>query len=88
MPRGVTGKTKIIASPSCIAIGLATVMKPIHDAAGISRIVVTTFQSVSGRKKGIDELAGQTVGLLNFQRLKNSSAPDSVQLYSPCRSMS
>jgi aspartate-semialdehyde dehydrogenase len=43
-------------------------LKPLHDAARIKRVVITTFQSVSGTgKEAIDELAGQTVALLNFR---------------------
>lgn len=58
----------IIANPNCSTIGMVMALKPIHDAATIKRIVVTTFQSVSGTgKEAIDELAGQTVALLNFR---------------------
>ena len=69
----------IIATPDCSAIALAVALNPIHDAARIKRIVVTTFQSVSGTgKKAIDELAGQTVALLNFQDIKTSVYPHQI----------
>lgn len=66
----------IIANPNCSTIALATVLKPIHDAVKIKRVVVTTFQSVSGTgKKGIDELAQQTVALLNFKDVEAKVYP-------------
>ena len=47
----------IIANPNCSTIQMVVVLKPIHDAAKIKRVVVTTFQSVSGTgKKAMDEL--------------------------------
>lgn len=60
--------TGIIASPASSTIAMVMALKPIHDAAKIRRVVVTTFLSVSGTgKKAIDELAQQTVALLNFR---------------------
>jgi aspartate-semialdehyde dehydrogenase len=56
----------IIANPNCSTIQMLVALKPIHDAVGIARINVSTYQSVSGAgKPGIDELAGQTAKLLN-----------------------
>ncbi len=56
----------IIANPNCSTIQMLVALKPIHDAFGIERINVCTYQSVSGAgKSGIDELAGQTAKLLN-----------------------
>ncbi|MDC0611022.1 aspartate-semialdehyde dehydrogenase [Vibrio sp.] len=56
----------IIANPNCSTIQMLVALKPVYDAAGIDRINVTTYQSVSGAgKAGIDELAGQTAKLLN-----------------------
>ncbi|MFZ5906637.1 MAG: aspartate-semialdehyde dehydrogenase [Nitrospirota bacterium] len=58
----------IIANPNCSTIQMVVVLKPIHDAARIKRVVVTTFQSVSGTgQKAIDELMQQTKDLLNFR---------------------
>lgn len=57
----------IIANPNCSTIQMVVALKPIHDAARIKRVVVTTFQSVSGTgKKAIDELLKQTTDILNF----------------------
>jgi aspartate-semialdehyde dehydrogenase len=56
----------IIANPNCSTIQMLVALKPIHDKVGIARINVATYQSVSGTgKEAIDELASQTVALLN-----------------------
>lgn len=57
----------IIANPNCSTIQMVVALKPIHDAAGIRRIVVSTYQAVSGTgKKAIDELFNQTRAMINF----------------------
>ena len=56
-------KKNIIATPNCTTIPLAMCLKPLDDNFKIKRVVVTTFQSVSGSgKKGMDELYNQTKG--------------------------
>ena len=63
----------IIANPNCSTIQMLVALKPIHDAVGIERINVSTYQSVSGAgKAGIDELAGQTAKLLNGMPAENN----------------
>ncbi|HAD99978.1 MAG TPA: aspartate-semialdehyde dehydrogenase, partial [Rhodospirillaceae bacterium] len=58
------GKKNIIANPNCSTIQLVVALKPIHDLAGIKRVVVSTYQSVSGSgKAGMDELFNQTRGV-------------------------
>ena len=59
----ISGFTKrnIIANPNCSTAQLVVALKPLHDAATIKRIVVSTYQSVSGAgKEGMDELFTQT----------------------------
>ena len=59
----VTGYTKknIIANPNCSTAQLVVALKPLHDAAKIKRVVVATYQSVSGAgKDAMDELFNQT----------------------------
>jgi len=57
-----------IANPNCSTIQMVVALKPIHDAARIKRIVVSTYQSVSGTgKKAMDELIDQTRALLSFK---------------------
>ncbi len=66
----------IIANPNCSTIQMVVVLKPIHDAAKIKRVVVTTFQSVSGTgQKAMDELLQQTTALLNFKEIKCNIYP-------------
>src|SRR5690606_25934100 len=62
-PDAITGYTKrnIIANPNCSTAQLVVALKPLHDAATIKRVVVSTYQSVSGAgKEGMDELFEQT----------------------------
>lgn len=75
----VEGHSGIIANPNCSTIAMVLVLKPIHDKAKIKRVVVTTFQSVSGTgKKGMDELAQQTVALLNFKDVETKVYPHQI----------
>jgi aspartate-semialdehyde dehydrogenase len=54
-------KKNIIANPNCSTAQLVVALKPLHDAAKITRVVVSTYQSVSGAgKAGMDELWDQT----------------------------
>ena len=56
----------IIANPNCSTIQMLVALKPIHDAVGITRINVCTYQAVSGAgKRAVEELASQTARLLN-----------------------
>ncbi len=60
--RGFT-KKNIIANPNCSTAQMVVALKPLHDAAGIKRVVVSTYQSVSGAgKDAMDELWNQTKG--------------------------
>jgi len=69
----------IIANPNCSTIQMVVVLKPIHDAAKIKRVVVTTFQSVSGTgQKAIDELLRQTTDLLNFKDVQCNVYPHQI----------
>lgn len=57
-------KKRIIANPNCSTAQLVVALKPIHDAVGIKRVVVATYQSVSGKgKDAMDELWNQTRGV-------------------------
>jgi aspartate-semialdehyde dehydrogenase len=58
----------IIANPNCSTIQMLVALKPIHDAVGIARINVATYQAVSGTgKEAIDELNNQTRALIDGQ---------------------
>lgn len=59
-------KRKIIANPNCSTAQMVVALKPLHDRARIKRVVVSTYQSVSGAgKEGIDELWDQTKSMYN-----------------------
>lgn len=65
-PDDIAGYKKkgIIANPNCSTAQLVVALKPLHDAAGIKRVVVSTYQSVSGAgKDAMDELWHQTKGV-------------------------
>ncbi|NNG11798.1 MAG: aspartate-semialdehyde dehydrogenase, partial [Halobacteria archaeon] len=69
----------IIANPNCSTIQMLVALKPLHDAAGIERINVCTYQAVSGTgKEAIEELAGQTARLLNGQDVKAEVYPKQI----------
>ena len=73
-----TGRN-IIANPNCSTIQMVVALQPIHAAAGIERINVATYQSVSGTgKEGIEELAGQTAALLNGQPTDSAVYPKQI----------
>ena len=65
-PEAVEGyaKKNIIANPNCSTAQMVVALKPLHDRAKIKRVVVSTYQSVSGAgKAGMDELWDQTKGM-------------------------
>jgi aspartate-semialdehyde dehydrogenase len=63
----------IIANPNCSTMQMLVALAPIHRAAGITRINVATYQSVSGAgRSGMEELARQTAALLSFQEIAPS----------------
>ena len=68
-PHAIAGYTKkgIIANPNCSTIQMVLPLNPIHKKYEIKRIVVSTYQAVSGTgKKAIDELFEQTRAMINF----------------------
>jgi aspartate-semialdehyde dehydrogenase len=75
-PHDLKDHKGIIANPNCSTIQMVVVLKPIHDAAKIKRVVVTTLQAVSGTgQKAMDELLQQTTDLLNFKEVKSNVYP-------------
>jgi len=65
-PDAIAGYTKrnIIANPNCSTIQMLVALKPLHDIVPIKRVVVSTYQSVSGGgKSAMDELFNQTKGI-------------------------
>ncbi len=71
--------TNIIANPNCSTIQMLVALKPLHDAFGISRINVCTYQAVSGTgKEAIEELSTQTARLLNGLPVEPSVYPKQI----------
>jgi aspartate-semialdehyde dehydrogenase len=69
----------IIANPNCSTIQMVVALNPIHRRYGIRRIVVSTYQSVSGTgKKAIDELFNQTRAVINFLPVERSVYPHRI----------
>lgn len=69
----------IIANPNCSTIQMVVVLKPIHDRVRIKRIVVSTYQSVSGTgKEAIDELLSQSRALLDGNASEHHVYPHQI----------
>lgn len=67
-PQALAEHNGIIANPNCSTIQMIVALKPIYDAVGIRRIVVSTYQAVSGTgQKGIEELERQTRDVFNLR---------------------
>jgi aspartate-semialdehyde dehydrogenase len=76
--RGFT-KKNIIANPNCSTAQLVVALKPLHDAATIRRVVVSTYQSVSGAgKEGMDELDRQTKSIYSLQEMEQKKFPKRI----------
>jgi aspartate-semialdehyde dehydrogenase len=69
----------IIANPNCSTIQMLVALKPLHDAATITRVNVATYQAVSGGgKSAMEELADQTAKLLSGQPIENRITPKQI----------
>ncbi|HZH09217.1 MAG TPA: aspartate-semialdehyde dehydrogenase [Microvirga sp.] len=72
-------KKGIIANPNCSTAQLVVALKPLHDRATIKRVVVATYQSVSGAgKEGMDELDRQTKALYSLQDVQEKKFPKRI----------
>jgi len=80
-PQDIAGYKRhgIIANPNCSTIQMLVALKPLHDAVGIERINVCTYQAVSGTgKEAIEELATQTAELLNGREARAQVYPRQI----------
>jgi aspartate-semialdehyde dehydrogenase len=69
----------IIANPNCSTIQMVVALKPIHDAARIKRVVVSTYQSVSGAgRKAMEELSQQVAALFNGKEIEKAKFPHQI----------
>ncbi len=78
-PEVIPENKGIIANPNCSTIQMVVALKPIYDNFGIKRIVVSTYQAVSGTgKKAIDELTGQVKDFAAGKELKSEVYPTQI----------
>ncbi len=78
-PQALKNLKKIIANPNCSTIQMVVALKPLQDAAGIKRIVVTTFQSVSGTgMRAILELQAQIEAYVKKEEMPRSVYPHQI----------
>jgi aspartate-semialdehyde dehydrogenase len=69
----------IVANPNCSTIQMVVALKPLHDAARIKRVVVSTYQSVSGAgRMAMEELSQQVSALFNGRELKKEKFPHQI----------
>jgi aspartate-semialdehyde dehydrogenase len=73
-PEALDGHNGIVANPNCSTMQMVVVLKPILDAAGIERIVVSTYQSVSGTgQRAVEELHDQVGAVLEAEEVPQPS---------------
>jgi aspartate-semialdehyde dehydrogenase len=74
-PEALSGHRGIIANPNCSTMQMVVALKPLHDAAGIERLVISTYQAVSGTgKQAVDELLDQSHALLHEREIEPPGA--------------
>jgi aspartate-semialdehyde dehydrogenase len=72
-------KKGIIANPNCSTAQLVVALKPLHDRAKIKRVVVATYQSVSGAgKDAMDELFSQTKSVFSLEEMESKKFPKRI----------
>src|SRR5580700_8321228 len=74
-PQAMDAHHGIIANPNCSTMQMVVALKPLHDAAGIERLVISTYQAVSGTgKRAVDELLEQSHALLHERAIEPPGA--------------
>src|SRR5438093_9433826 len=72
-------KKNIIANPNCSTAQLVVALKPLHDKATIKRVVIATYQSVSGAgKDAMDELFSQTKSVFSLEEMESKKFPKRI----------
>jgi len=78
-PQDVMEHKGIIANPNCSTIQMVVALKPLHDLARLTRVIVSTYQAVSGAgQEAMDELAEQTRAYLNHQETEPRVFPHPI----------
>ena len=74
-PEALASHHGIVANPNCSTMQMVVALKPLYDEAGIERLVVNTYQAVSGSgKRAVDELLDQSHALLHEREIEPPSA--------------
>jgi aspartate-semialdehyde dehydrogenase len=74
-PQALDAHRGIIANPNCSTMQMVVALKPLHDEAGIERLVISTYQAVSGTgKRAVDELLDQSHALLHERDIEAPAA--------------
>ena len=69
-PDALADHRGIVANPNCSTMQMVVALKPLHDAAGIERLVISTYQAVSGTgRRAVDELLDQSHALLHEREI-------------------
>lgn len=75
-PQAASNHKGLIANPNCSTIQMVVALQPLHREAGLKRVVVSTYQSVSGSgKEAVDELAEQSRAVLNNEEPTKKNIP-------------
>ncbi len=70
-PGALANHNGIVANPNCSTMQMVVALKPLHDAAGIERLVISTYQAVSGTgRNAVDELLNQSHALLHEREIE------------------
>jgi aspartate-semialdehyde dehydrogenase len=73
-PEAIDAHKGIVANPNCTTMAMVVAIKPLHDAAGIERLILSSYQSVSGTgQKAVNELEMQAHTLLHGQEIEPPS---------------
>jgi aspartate-semialdehyde dehydrogenase len=78
-PDALDGHQGIVANPNCSTMQMVMALKPIHDEAGVERIVVSTYQSTSGTgQRAVEELHDQARAVLEAEEIERSVYPHQI----------
>lgn len=78
-PHALNSQQRIISNPNCSTIQMVVAAKPLHDAGTIKRIVVSTYQAVSGKgKDAVEELKTQSSAVLQNQKISTDVFPHQI----------
>ena len=78
-PDDLNGHRGIVANPNCSTMQMVMVLKPLHDAAGLERVIVSTYQSTSGTgRQAVEEMRSQAGALLEGRDVEAAVYPHQI----------